>query len=206
MMMHAAYSPGGHTRSAVAVRPAVAMAIAGCAVAIGACGSSGGGQAAVGATTATGNASPLGLSQCMRAHGVPSFAGPTSAPVGVITVAKRPGPGALTGVPARGRRLRRRPAEAMTVLQRVWRHRRAWLAALALAVVAGVIVVAVLAAGSPSPTTAAGASKGASGAATVRRRNLVQTDTEAGTLSYANPQTVYDRLSGTVTWLPAWAR
>ena len=69
------------------------MAIAGCAVAIGACGSSGGGQAAVGATTATGNASPLGLSQCMRAHGVPSFADPTSAPVGVIA-SKRPGPGA----------------------------------------------------------------------------------------------------------------
>ena len=48
----------------------------------------------------------------------------------------------------------------------------------------------------------AGASKASSGAATVQRRNLVQTDTEAGTLSYANPQTVYDRLSGTITWLP----
>jgi hypothetical protein len=60
----------------------------------------------------------------------------------------------------------------------------------------------VLVAGSPSPTPAAGASKPAAGAATVKRRNLVQTDTEAGTLSYANPQTVYDRLSGTITWLP----
>ena len=91
----------------------------------------------------------------------------------------------------------------MTVPRRVWRHRRGWLAALALAVVAGVIVAAVLAAGSPSPTTAANAAKASAGAATVRRRNLVQTDTEAGTLSYANPQTVYDRLSGTVTWLPS---
>ena len=91
----------------------------------------------------------------------------------------------------------------MTVRRRVWGHRRGWLAALALAVVAGVIVAAVLAAGSPSPTTAAGAAKTSSGAATVRRRNLVQTDTEAGTLSYAHPQTVYDRLSGTVTWLPS---
>jgi hypothetical protein len=90
----------------------------------------------------------------------------------------------------------------MTVRHRVWRHRRGWLAALALGVVAGVIVAAVLAAGSPSPTTAAGAAKTSSGAATVQRRNLVQTDTEAGTLSYANPQTVYDRLSGTITWLP----
>ncbi|MGO9971481.1 MAG: hypothetical protein ACLP01_01355 [Solirubrobacteraceae bacterium] len=41
------------------------------------------------------------------------------------------------------------------------------------------------------------------GAATVQRRNLVETDTEAGTLSYADQQTVYNRLSGTITWLPA---
>jgi hypothetical protein len=30
----------------------------------------------------------------------------------------------------------------------------------------------------------------------------VETDTEAGTLTYSGPQTVYDRLSGTITWLP----
>lgn len=36
----------------------------------------------------------------------------------------------------------------------------------------------------------------------VQRRNLVETDTEPGTLSYADPQTVYGRVSGTVTWLP----
>lgn len=41
-----------------------------------------------------------------------------------------------------------------------------------------------------------------SGAATVQRRDLVETDTESGTLSYNNPQTVYNNLSGTVTWLP----
>lgn len=40
------------------------------------------------------------------------------------------------------------------------------------------------------------------GAVTVQRRDLVQTDTESGTLSYADPQTVYNRLSGTITWLP----
>jgi hypothetical protein len=91
----------------------------------------------------------------------------------------------------------------MSVLRRVARHRLGWLAALALAVTTGVIVVLVLIAGSPSPNTAAGASKGPAGAATVKRRNLVATDTEAGTLSYAHPQTVYDRLSGTITWLPS---
>src|SRR5205085_3931274 len=29
------------------------------------------------------------------------------------------------------------------------------------------------------------------------------TDTESGTLSYSKPQTVYDRLTGTITWLPS---
>jgi hypothetical protein len=82
------------------------------------------------------------------------------------------------------------------------------LAALTLAVAAGVVVALVLVAGSPPPPSAAGAPGAAAaartpaGAATVKRRDLVQTDTESGTLSYANPQTVYDRLSGTITWLP----
>ena len=46
-------------------------------------------------------------------------------------------------------------------------------------------------------------SSAASGSATVERRDLVATDTESGTLSYANPQTVFNRVSGTITWLPA---
>ncbi|MGZ4175105.1 MAG: hypothetical protein ACXVSE_10390 [Solirubrobacteraceae bacterium] len=58
------------------------MPAAGCAVAIGACGTSGGGQATVGATTASGNASPLGLSQCMRAHGISNFPDPGNGPGG----------------------------------------------------------------------------------------------------------------------------
>ena len=82
MMMHAAYSPGGHRRSAVAVRPAVATAIAGSAMAIGACGSSGGGPAAVGATTEAPNASPLGLPQCMRANGISHFPDLSTGPGG----------------------------------------------------------------------------------------------------------------------------
>jgi hypothetical protein len=37
----------------------------------------------------------------------------------------------------------------------------------------------------------------------VTRRNLVATDTESGTLGYAESETVYDRLSGTITSLPS---
>jgi Putative peptidoglycan binding domain len=58
--------------------------------------------------------------------------------------------------------------------------------------------------------TTAGSSRGAStpakaggGVATVQRRDLVATDTESGTLSYADPRTIFNRMSGTVTWLPA---
>jgi membrane fusion protein, multidrug efflux system len=42
----------------------------------------------------------------------------------------------------------------------------------------------------------------AAGATTVERRDLVATDTEAGMLGYAGAHTVYDQLSGTITWLP----
>ena len=104
MKMHAAHRPGGHSRSATAVRLAAALSAAGCAVAVCACGSSGGsGPTAVGATTASGNASPLGLSQlsptqkaqmvkfarCVRAHRVPEFADPTAAPGGVVATKRQ---------------------------------------------------------------------------------------------------------------------
>jgi peptidoglycan hydrolase-like protein with peptidoglycan-binding domain len=81
---------------------------------------------------------------------------------------------------------------------RRWRLRLG--AGLALAAVTVVIVVAVLVTGS-SPTPSAASPTG-SGSVSVERRNLVLTDTESGTIGYSNPQTVYDRLSGTITWLP----
>jgi hypothetical protein len=68
----------------------------------------------------------------------------------------------------------------------------------AVAVVAGIVA----ATGSSSPSPAGGSAAPSSGTATVQRRDLVQTDTESGTLSYANQQTVYNRMSGTITWLP----
>ena len=80
-------------------------------------------------------------------------------------------------------------------------RRRRPLAALAVVVIVGVAVAVVLSARSPSPSRPA-SDPGVTGAATVQRRDLVATDTEAGTLSYSGPETVYDRLSGTITWLP----
>jgi hypothetical protein len=76
-------------------------------------------------------------------------------------------------------------------------------AGLALLVVVAVLVAIVLKTGSSPSKPNTGGKTGASDATTVKRRNLVQTDTESGTLSYAGSQTVYNRLSGTLTWLPS---
>ena len=71
----------------------------------------------------------------------------------------------------------------------------------AVAVAIGVIIA------TSSPGSSQGANKSSnqagSGSAVVQRRDLVATDTESGTLSYAQPQTVYNRLSGTITSLPS---
>jgi hypothetical protein len=75
------------------------------------------------------------------------------------------------------------------------------LVALALLIAVGIIVAIVLGTGSSSPSRAADGSSPSS-ATTVQRRDLVETDSEPGALGHANPQTVYNRLSGTITWLP----
>ena len=81
------------------------------------------------------------------------------------------------------------------------RGRRRVAAVLAVLVVVAVVVGVVLATrpSSTKPTTPVAVS----GAVTVQRRDLVESDTESGTIGYANPQTVYDRLGGTITWLPS---
>jgi len=81
------------------------------------------------------------------------------------------------------------------------RGRRRAASIVAVLVVVAVVVGVVLATRS-SPTTRA-STVAVNGAATVQRRDLVETDTEPGTIGYANPQTVYDELGGTLTWLPS---
>ena len=98
-------------------------------------------------------------------------------------------------------RLRRAVGERLRGVQPSGERSRRLLAAVGAIAGVALIVGVIVGAGLP------GASKGASqtkpaGAATVQRRDLVSTDTESGTLGYANPQTVYNRVSGTITWLP----
>lgn len=75
-------------------------------------------------------------------------------------------------------------------------------AGLALLVAVAVVLVVVLGNSKSSAGSTNDTAAGVAGATTVQRRDLVETDTESGTLSYANPQTVYNNLSGTITWLP----
>jgi hypothetical protein len=84
-----------------------------------------------------------------------------------------------------------------------WRGVALAVIAIAAAVVAIVVIIGSRDSGSGNP---AGGPTPAAGAATVKRRNLVATDTESGTLGYAESETVYDRLSGTITWLPPVGR
>jgi hypothetical protein len=76
-------------------------------------------------------------------------------------------------------------------------------ATLALVIAIAVVIAVVLGTRSPSASGNHDSRSQASGSTIVQRRDLVQTDTESGTLSYADPRTVYDGLSGTITWLPA---
>ena len=79
--------------------------------------------------------------------------------------------------------------------------RRRLAAVLALLLVVVVVVGVVLSTRSSSSAPTGGVP--VTGSVTVQRRDLVETDTESGTISYANPQSVYDRLGGTITWLPS---
>jgi len=80
--------------------------------------------------------------------------------------------------------------------------RRAGAAVAAIGIVALAIGV-IVGAGAPGSSKGASSTSNGGGVAVVQRRDLVATDTESGTLGYADPQPVFNRISGTLTWLPA---
>ena len=79
----------------------------------------------------------------------------------------------------------------------------------ALGIVASVATMIGIIVGGGLPASSKGASASSppaaagSGSGTVERRDLISTDTQSGTLGYADTRTVFNRLSGTITWLPA---
>ncbi len=95
------------------------------------------------------------------------------------------------------------PPRSRSQLRRalVGRGRRRLAVVVLLLVVVAVMVGVVFSTRSSSRKPAGGVP--VTGVATVKRRDLVETDTESGTISHANPQTVYNRLSGTITSLPS---
>ena len=81
------------------------------------------------------------------------------------------------------------------------KRRLAVTAVLAVALLAAGVGVAVLTRGDDGAQPAAAASA-ATKTTTIREQDLVETEEVDGTLGYADPRTVVNRLSGTVTWVP----
>jgi peptidoglycan hydrolase-like protein with peptidoglycan-binding domain len=82
--------------------------------------------------------------------------------------------------------------------------RRRWLAAGSLAIaVLAVLAVILLESRSPRPASADTGVPAGDTTATVTRRTLSEGSTVDGTLGYGSKLELYDRLSGTFTWLPA---
>jgi hypothetical protein len=83
-----------HCRHAVMIT----LVMVGSAVTLAACGSAGPGVAGTGTSAAPNSkSSPIALSKCMRAHGVPNFPDPTAGPGGAgLQISQTPGSSALT--------------------------------------------------------------------------------------------------------------
>ena len=94
------------------------------------------------------------------------------------------------------------PPDAAATPAELRRRKVPWVVGVVAALLAAGFVVAIMLDTRSDPPRATENTGRVIGGATVQRRDLVLTDTESGTLSYADPQTVYDRLSGTITWLP----
>jgi hypothetical protein len=85
---------------------------------------------------------------------------------------------------------------------------RPWLAGIsrrrwAIAGAGAIATIAIILAAEPSGSSQrAKATAPAEGSTTVQYRDLILTDTESGTLGYENARTVFNGLTGTITWLP----
>jgi hypothetical protein len=82
------------------------------------------------------------------------------------------------------------------------RRRRIGVLTAGLAVAVAAAAIALASARSPRASSSTGVPPGET-TTTVTRRTLTESSTVDGTLGYGSPLEVYDRLSGTYTWLPA---
>ncbi len=80
------------------------------------------------------------------------------------------------------------------------RGRRRWAAAAAVLAVAAAAAIVVLSLG--SDTSSSATKRSVPTTTRITRQDLVETDTESGTLGYADTRTVVDHLSGVITWIP----
>ena len=90
---------------------------------------------------------------------------------------------------------------------------RVWLAGISVSrrltaavgsIAAAALAITIILVAEPSGSSqSASAAASVGGTTTIQYRDLILTDTESGTLGYANPRTVFDGLSGTITWLPS---
>jgi peptidoglycan hydrolase-like protein with peptidoglycan-binding domain len=85
------------------------------------------------------------------------------------------------------------------------RARKRAVAGATLLVVVAIVVVAILVT-SRGDHKKPGTHRAGAFAATVQRRNLVTSESETGTISYAGASTVTNRLQGTLTWTPGVGR